>query len=123
MINLSAFPNPGEGSLRRRDLLRIGALGVGGVTLPGLLQSAALDAADASPGFGRARRVMLLYLAGAASQLETFDPKPDAPAEVRGQHGAVPTVLPGVWIDEHLPMVTRRYANLYVHEGSSEAKV
>lgn len=53
--------------------------------------------------FGRAKRVILLYLYGAAPQHETFDPKPQAPAEVRGEWQAIATAAPGVWIGEHLP--------------------
>ncbi len=53
--------------------------------------------------FGRAKKVLLIYLQGAASQLETWDPKPDAPEGIRGQWGAVSTAVPGVAICEKLP--------------------
>jgi hypothetical protein len=54
-------------------------------------------------GFGRAKKILLLYLQGAAAQFETWDPKPDAPEEIRGKFGAIPTSLPGVAIGERLP--------------------
>jgi hypothetical protein len=107
MINISGTLRRPDGKIGRRELLRVGSLGVGGLTLPSLLQPSSAAADDGSSTFGRARRIILLYLAGAASQLETFDPKPDAPAEVRGEHDSIPTVLPGVRIDEHLPKIAR----------------
>src|SRR5262249_42462736 len=56
---------------------------------------------------GRAKACILLYLFGAPSQLETFDPKPDALADVRGELGSIPTVLPGVRVSELLPQTAR----------------
>ena len=68
-----------------------------------------LDAAAASrpPSFGRAKSCILLYLYGAPSQLETFDPKPDAPAEVRGEFGCHPHLVPGLNVCEGLPHLAR----------------
>jgi hypothetical protein len=57
------------------------------------------------PSFGRAKRCLLLYLFGAASQLETFDVKPDAPVDVRGELKAIPTRVPGLQICELLPQL------------------
>src|SRR3954462_11970887 len=88
----------------RRDLLRAGALGAAGLTLPRLLRaqdtSATLrPAADAC---------ILLFLWGAPSQFETFDPKPDAPDGVRGEFGVRRTPLPGVLFGEHVPRLAGR---------------
>lgn len=93
----------------RRDVLHIGSLGVGALTLSRLLaeNECHADGATRPATFGRAKQVILLYLAGAASQFETFDPKPDAPVEVRGEHDSIGTVLPGIRVDEHLPQVAR----------------
>lgn len=80
----------------RRDFLRIGTLGAGALTLPGLLQ-----AREYSSRAGIATKktsVVWLWLAGGPSQIETFDPKPDAPAEIRSVTGAVKTNLSGVQI-------------------------
>lgn len=95
------------GGMSRRDVLNVGALGVGALSLSQLLEcNESMAAGRAQPAtFGQAKRVMLLYLAGAASQFETFDPKPDAPAEVRGEHEAISTAIPGVRISEHLPQI------------------
>lgn len=95
----------------RREVMRIGALGAAGLALPELLfiESATAAAGNGVPSsvFGKARRIMLLYLQGAASQLETWDPKPHAPAEIRGQWGAISTSVPGVAICDQLPKLSR----------------
>jgi hypothetical protein len=99
------------GRLQRRELLRAGALGLLG--LPGLagtrlnLVSGAESSTGELPGFGRAKQCLVLYIYGAWSQLDTFDPKPDAPAEVRGEFGTIDTCLSGVRICEHLPRVAK----------------
>jgi uncharacterized protein (DUF1501 family) len=56
-------------------------------------------------GFGKAKSVIVLYLYGAPSQMDTLDPKPDAPAERRGEFGTIATRLPGVRVCEHLPRI------------------
>lgn len=84
--------------LGRREAMRIGALSGLGLGLSQTLQNDAIAAV--AP---RARNVLLLYLQGAASQYETWDPKPEAPEEIRGQWGAIPTAVPGVQICEKLP--------------------
>jgi hypothetical protein len=97
--------------LTRRDLLHVGALAPLGLTFADRSRAAAAEpAALAGGGFGSAKRCILLYLWGSPSQLDTFDPKPDAPAEVRGALGSVPTSVPGVRVGEVLPRVA---ANLH----------
>ncbi|HET6573265.1 MAG TPA: DUF1501 domain-containing protein [Fimbriiglobus sp.] len=81
----------------RRDWLRIG--------IPALL------AASARPGLAgplaRAKSVLVVFTSGGQSQLETWDPKPNAPVEVRGAFGTIPTALPGVRFCEHLPQLAK----------------
>jgi uncharacterized protein DUF1501 len=82
----------------RRDFLKIGALAIGGLDLPKLL------AAD------RGRRdisCIVLFQNGGASQLDTFDPKPDAPSDIRGSFKAIPTAVPGIHISELLPRTAK----------------
>lgn len=88
--------------LSRRDFLQASSLGLLGLSAGQPLAAAASDAA-----FGRAKRCILLYLYGAASQIETFDPKPDAATEVRGELGSIQTSVPGVRIGELLPRVSK----------------
>jgi hypothetical protein len=90
----------------RRDLLRAGALGLAGLTLPGLFRLQQVHAAaDRRPS---ADACILLFLWGAPSQFETFDPKPDAPAGIRGEFGVTQTHLPGVLFGEHVPLLAQR---------------
>jgi uncharacterized protein (DUF1501 family) len=84
----------------RRDLLRTGTLPFFGLTLPQLL---ALRA-EAKDRRSRADSVILLWLAGGPSHLDTFDPKPEAPTEIRGEFGAIDTAADGIQLSEHLPL-------------------
>jgi hypothetical protein len=86
--------------LSRRDLLRAGCL-------TGLAAALPAAAEETLPQFGRAKRVLFLYLYGAAAQHETFDPKPLAPAEIRGEFSPIATAVPGLSICEHLPKLAR----------------
>lgn len=83
----------GSGMLRR-DFLRAGALSLGGLSLPGLLAAKASAADPVS--YVHDRSIVLLYLSGGASQIETFDPKMTAPDGYRSTTGEVKTNLPGV---------------------------
>lgn len=88
----------------RRDFLRVGAAGVVGAGLP----FAPKAAQAASSGTGRAKSVLLVLLSGGPSQLDMWDPKPDAPAEVRGEFSSINTTLPGVSICEHMPKLAEQ---------------
>jgi uncharacterized protein (DUF1501 family) len=83
----------------RREFLQIGMLCMLGLTLPELLRARAL----ASDSAGRKRSIILLFLDGGASQLETFDPKMDVPVEYRSLFGTTKTALPGVEFGGQLP--------------------
>ena len=91
----------------RRDLLQAGGLALGGLGLADLFRlqeaSAARPVAAAAPHFGRAKSCILLYLYGSPSQIETFDPKPDAPVEVRGELRSIRSNVPGADVGELLP--------------------
>jgi hypothetical protein len=87
----------------RREWLRIGGLSAVGLSLPGLLRATADAGRRASGSFGRARNVIWLFLSGGPSQYETFDPKPEAPAEIRGVFQPIATSVPGVRFCELLP--------------------
>jgi hypothetical protein len=89
----------------RREMLRAGGLGLLGLTLPDFLRLTAAPAARAPLHFGKAKACILLYLYGGPSQLETFDPKPDAPPEVRGELRSIRSRLAGADVCELLPLV------------------
>jgi uncharacterized protein (DUF1501 family) len=85
--------------LSRRGFLKIGALG--SLSLPALLQSRALQAATGQPAADTA--AILVWCAGGPTQFETYDPKPDAPAEYRGPYKAIDTTVAGIQVCEFLP--------------------
>lgn len=95
--------------LTRRDLLHAGAISLFGLGLAdGITPANASAAAPSSlPGFGRAKSCILLYLYGAPSQLETFDPKPEAPVEIRGELGHIASSVPGLRVSELLPRLAK----------------
>jgi hypothetical protein len=92
--------------LTRRDLLHIGGLGLFGLGLGDLFRLQEAQAAVSATS-AKAKACILIHLFGAAPQHETFDPKPDAPAEVQGELKAIGTAVPGVQIGEGLPQIAR----------------
>ena len=83
--------------LSRRSFLQIGGLALGGLTLPHLLR------AEEQSGNRSHRSVIMVYLSGGLAHQDTFDLKPNAPAEVRGEFKPIATNVPGIQIGEHLP--------------------
>jgi hypothetical protein len=86
----------------RRQFLRVGALGVGGLTLPGLLRARA-----ASGGSGAGKSVIMICLPGGPSHIDTYDMKPDAPEQVRGEFAPTATNVPGLSVCDLMPLQTR----------------
>ena len=80
--------------LNRRELLQVGGLGLGGLSLVSLLGAKAFARGKPNPLTGKS--VIFLFQQGGPSQLETFDPKPDAPSGIRTVGGVIPTSIPGV---------------------------
>jgi len=90
--------------LTRRELIQVGYSGLLGLGLRSVWAREARGAVAAP----RAKSVLLIFQTGAPSQIDTFDPKPDAPEEVRGTFRAIDTKAPGVRICEHLPLLAAR---------------
>ncbi len=93
--------------LRRRDFLQ---LGVGSLGLAGMLQARALAGPALSRGSARpGDRVncIMIWLDGGPSHYETFDPKPDAPVEIRGALDTIPTAVPGLRFSEAVPELAK----------------
>lgn len=93
------LPHQHEPGLSRRELLRAGGVGLWGLALSDLLRLQA----SAGTRAHRTRSVILAFCPGAPSHIDTWDPKPDAPAQVRGEFATIPTRTPGVRVCEHLP--------------------
>ena len=89
----------------RREVMRIGGLGVlgAGLNLSDLRRSSRAEGSRRRPPFGRAKSCIVLFLMGGPPQHSTWDPKPDAPAEVRGEFGPIATTVPGLSLCELLP--------------------
>jgi len=96
--------------ISRRHLLHVGGLSALGLTIPKLLRLRHASAAQNQP----ARRCVLVWLDGGPSHLETFDPKPDAPVEVRGPLESIATAVPGISVTECLPNLASRMDQLAV---------
>src|SRR5579862_1124331 len=93
----------------RRDFIRVGGLSALGLTLPGLLRANAAGA----PNGGQAApkkdiACILLWMGGGPSHIDTFDPKPDAPIDIKGAFGAIPTNVSGIQLSEHLPKLAKQ---------------
>lgn len=87
----------------RRGWLKASLAGLAGLSVPNLLAARESSAAAGQPS-GRQKSVILLWMCGGPSHIDTWDPKPLAPVEIRGPFGTIPTKLPGVALCEHLPL-------------------
>lgn len=90
--------------ISRRSMLRIGGLGMFGMTIPGLLKAAGQPRSWPI----RARSVIFLFQWGGPSHLDTFDLKPDAPEDIRGPLRPISSVIPGLPVSEHFPEMAKR---------------
>ncbi|MGE3821255.1 MAG: DUF1501 domain-containing protein [Isosphaeraceae bacterium] len=102
----------------RREALRAGALALTGLGLPELFAGRQAAVASASGGgsngFGRAKSCILIFQWGGPSQLDTWDPKPDAPDAIRGEFQAIQTATPAVFLSEHFPGLAKRTDRLAI---------
>jgi Protein of unknown function (DUF1501) len=100
----------------RREVIRVGSLGLTGLALPQLLarQLQAQQTRQQSTRAGKAKSCILLFLMGGPPQHSTWDPKPDAPAEVRGEIGPLSTKIPGMQLGELMPRLATQADKLCV---------
>src|SRR5438046_1951843 len=94
--------------ISRRSFLRIGSLALGGLSLPHLLR------AEQAGKHSSRRSVIMVYLSGGLAHQDTFDLKPNAPAEVRGEFRPIDTKIPGIRVGELLPRLARCMDKLVV---------
>src|SRR6266704_794747 len=109
MLSLGQLHGTNCQRVSRRALLQVGSLGALGLSLGDVLRWQVAQAADPSP---RAKSIILLWLWGGPSHLDTFDLKPKAPVQYRGPYAPIATSVPGIQICELLPNLARR-ANRY----------
>lgn len=105
--------------LVRRDFLKIGALGL--AALPAWLAARAQLARAGSPAFVRDKSVVLLFLAGGASHIETFDPHMESPSEIRSVTGELPTSLPGITFGGTFPKLAKLAHRMAIVRSFSHA--
>ncbi|MBC8290259.1 MAG: DUF1501 domain-containing protein, partial [Planctomycetes bacterium] len=95
----------------RRAMLQAGSLGTMGLSLPGLLANRAAasesNREETSRVFGKAKRVILLFMWGGPAHQDTWDLKPDGPVENRGEFLPIATNVPGIHISEHFPLISK----------------
>ena len=103
----------------RREVLRAGGLGICGLSLPQLLASRSAQAATSTASGGRAKSCIVLFLMGGPPQHSTWDPKPDAPDNVRGEIAPISTAIPGVQFGELMPKLAQRAGQLAVLRAMS----
>ena len=116
MLSIPGHARPFCDGVSRRNFLRIGALGMGGLTLPQLLK------AEAASGLSSGRKaVIMIYLPGGPPHQDTFDLKLDAPSEIRGEFKAIPTNVPGTQICEYLPRMARMADQYTIIRSISDA--
>ena len=114
MLDLLTRPTSDCSGLSRRSFLQVGGLAAFGLTLPTYLKAMAEQPVARAV---KAKRCILLWMQGGPSHHDSFDPKPEAPAEVRGEFGTVPTTLPGVRFADPLPMLAKQTDKLAVIRG------
>src|SRR5258708_1271570 len=95
----------------RRERLRVGSVGVLGLNLANFFQGQKLQAAsrlDGARGFNSAKSVIMVFLQGGPSHIDIWDPKPDAPSNVRGEFKPIKTVVPGIRLTEVMPLLAKQ---------------
>lgn len=112
MISIPGQPGSTCDGFSRREFLRVGGAGMLGISLADILRlqasgSTAPDAAKQKHGWGKAKSVLLIFLQGGPSHLDIWDPKPDAPSNVRGEFKPIKTVVPGISLSETMPLLAK----------------
>src|SRR5678816_224671 len=103
MLTINGMSSRFCDGVSRRNFLRIGALGLGGLSLGQLLR------AEAAAGVRKSHKaVIMIFLPGGPSHQDMFDLKADAPSEIRGEFKPISTNVPGLQICEHLPLLAKR---------------
>src|SRR5437762_10656408 len=116
MLDLQTGRTADCSGLSRRTFLRVGGLAAFGLSLPQCLRAMA-ETGGSRPPLAKAKRCILLWMQGGPSHIDSFDPKPDAPVEVRGEFGTIATTLPGVRFADPLPMLAQQAGRLAIIRG------
>jgi hypothetical protein len=107
LSRLDPLFGPGSSLVNRRDVLRVGSVSVAATLVPSAMLPVAKGEGSHSASFGKAKSVIYLWMGGGVTHLESFDPKPEAPEEIRGTLAAIDTKLPGVQFAEACPNLAK----------------
>ena len=112
MLSIPGRPGANCDGFSRRELLRVGGAGLLGISLANLLQLEALGAtapaaAAGAKGFGKAKNFIFVFLQGGPSHLDIWDPKPDAPDNIRSEFSTLATKTPGMHVTEVMPNLAK----------------
>src|SRR6266700_2450208 len=97
----------------RREFLRVGGVGILGFSLADVLQlqaqaAAAPDALKQTAAWGKAKSVLFVFLQGGPSHIDIWDPKPEAPSNIRGEFKPIKSNVPGIWLSEVMPQLAKQ---------------
>lgn len=118
MSSLRNYQSP----LTRRHFIQLGQTGLLGLSLPQLLAARSASAANSSHT-GTEKSCIFIVLSGGLSHIDTFDPKPGAPRELRGPYGVIPTSVPGINVTDMLPMMARQAHRYTILRSLSHTEV
>jgi hypothetical protein len=107
---MSHFP---RSNLSRRQMLAT-SIGACGLSLPALLEARSLAASAAADAAPKAKSLIILYCWGGMSHIDSWDPKPKAPVEIRGEFEPISTAVPGIQFTEHMPLLAAQADKLAV---------
>src|SRR6266850_489324 len=113
MISIPGQPGSTCDGFSRREFLRVGGAGVLGISLADILRlqataSSLPDSAKAKSGWGKAKQVIFVFLQGGPNHIDIWDPKPDAPSNVRGEFKSIRSNVPGIWLSEVMPQLAKQ---------------
>src|SRR5258706_15679466 len=104
MLSIPGLPGATGDGVSRRELLRVGGAGLLGLSLSNILALEAMGQSapkgKKNSGFGSAKNFIFIFLQGGPSHIDIWDPKPDAPDNIRGQFKPIPTKISGVHVSE-----------------------
>ncbi len=108
MLSIPGKPGSTCDGFSRREFLRVGGAGLVGLSLADVLQLQALAGQSPAPaasksGWGNAKSVIMIFLQGGPSHIDIWDPKPDAPSNIRGEFKPIKSNVPGIWLSEVMP--------------------
>src|SRR5881396_1871709 len=114
MLSIPGKPGYTCDGWSRREFMRVGGAGLFGLALGDILRMQALgsesasDAAKTKAGWGKAKSVILIFLQGGPSHIDIWDPKPEAPSNVRGEFKTLRSKVPGIWLSEVMPKLAEQ---------------